>query len=60
MTPVKLLPVSVAEEVPAEGEEQAPAVAGTIRIKLAGHASISVERSVDPELIGAVLECLRR
>jgi hypothetical protein len=39
MTPVKLLPVSVAEqvEVPAEAEEQAvPAVAGTIRIKLAG------------------------
>jgi len=42
-TPVKLLLVSVAEEVevPAETEEQAaPAVAGTIRIKLAGHASI--------------------
>ncbi len=39
MTPVKLLPVSAAEqvEVPAEAEEQAvPAVAGTIRIKLAG------------------------
>ena len=61
--PVKLLPVSVAEEaeVPAEAEEQAvPAVAGTIRIKLAGHASISVEGSVDPELIRVVIECLRR
>ncbi len=62
-TQVKLLPVSVAEEakVPAEAEEQpVQAVAGTIRIKLAGHASISVEGSVDPELIRVVLECLRR
>jgi transposase len=62
-TPVRLLPVSVAEEaeVPAEADEQAAStVAGTIRIKLAGHASISVEGSVDPELIRVVLECLRR
>ena len=60
---VKLLPVSVAEEeeLPAQGEAQGvPAVAGTIRIKLAGHASITVEGSVDPELVRAVLECLRR
>lgn len=60
---VKLLPVSVAEEeeLPAQAEEQGvPAVAGTIRIKLADHASITVEGSVDPELVRAVLECLRR
>ena len=53
-TQVKLLPVSVAgeAEVPTEAEEQAVlAVAGIMRIKLAGHASISVEGSVDPELI---------
>jgi len=61
MMAVKLLPVSVAEEVevPAEAEEQAvPAVAGIMRIKLAEHASISVEGSVDP--VGAVIEGLRR
>ena len=59
----KLLPVSVAEEeeLPAPAEEQGvPVVAGTIRITLAGHASITVEGSVDPELVRAVLECLRR
>ncbi len=53
MTPVKLLPVSVAEEVelPAEADEQpVPALAGTIRINLAGHALISVEGSVDPAI----------
>jgi transposase len=64
MTQVKLLPVSVAEEeeLPAHAEEEqaVPAVAGTIRIKLASHTSISAEGSVDPELIRAVLECLRR
>ena len=62
-TQVKLLLVSVAEEVklPADADEQpVPALAGTIRIKLAGQASISVEGSVNPELICAVLECLRR
>jgi len=63
MTPVKLLPLSVAEEeeLPAQAEEQAvPALAGTIRIKLAGQTLISVEGSVDPESIRAVLECQRR
>ncbi len=60
---VKLLPVSVVEEeeVPTQLEEQVvAAVAGTIRIKLAGHALITAEGKVDPELMRAVLECLRR
>jgi hypothetical protein len=59
----KLLPVRVAEDSePAKTdppEAVAPPTTGAIHIKLPGVALISLEGSVDPAMVRAVLESLR-
>ena len=58
---MRLLPVRVAEE-PAIAKEipaaVAPTTPGTIHIELLGRALISLEGSVDPAMIRAVLRSL--
>jgi transposase len=59
---MKLLPVSVAddEELPQpEPDQVAPASSGAIHIELPGEVRISVEGSVDPAIVRAVLKSLR-
>jgi transposase len=58
---VKLLPVSVAdEELPRpEADPVVPANSGAIHIELPGEVRISVEGSVDPAVVRAVLTSLR-
>ena len=56
-----LLPVRVAEELAVAKDlpaEAAPTSSGTIHIELPGRALISLEGSVDPAMIGAVLRSL--
>ena len=58
---MKLLPVTVVEQpAPVTGPvaEIAPVQAGTIHIELPGRALISLEGSVDPAMIRAVLRSL--
>jgi len=57
-----LLPVSVAEEreLPkAEPVDVAPPSCGAIHIELPGETRISLEGSVDPAIVSAVLRSLR-
>jgi transposase len=59
---MKLLPVMVAdEEEPPESEpvEVSPSCTGTIHIELPGEIRLSLEGSLDPGLVRAVLESLR-
>jgi transposase len=59
---MKLLPVSVAddEKLPQSEPGQAvPASSGAIHIELPGEVRISVEGSVDPAVVRAVLKSLR-
>jgi transposase len=59
---MKLLPVSVADdkELPQpEPDQVAPASSGAIHIELPGEVRISVEGSVDPAIVRAVLKSLR-
>jgi transposase len=59
---MKLLPVSVAddEELPQpEPDQVAAANSGAIHIELPGEVRISVEGSVDPAIVRAVLKSLR-
>jgi transposase len=59
---MKLLPVSVADEEGLVEPEPAAVVAagtGAIHIELPGEARISLEGSVDPALVRAVLQSLR-
>jgi transposase len=61
-SPVKLLPVSVAEdEVVASPEpvEVISSSSGAIHIELPGEIRIRLEGSVDPGVVGAVLKSLR-
>lgn len=58
---VTLLPVRVAEELAVAKDiraEAAPRSSGTIHIELPGRALISLEGSVDPAMIRAVLRSL--
>lgn len=52
---LQLLPVSVSDEPAAK-----PTGAGTINIEFPGRALVSVEGQVDPSVVRAVLESLRR
>jgi transposase len=56
---LRLLPVTVDDEAK---EDTAPheLSAGAIHIEFPGHALVSLEGHVEPEMIRAVLECLRR
>ena len=59
---MKLLPVSVVEdEEPLRPElsEAAPSSSGTIHIELPGEIRLSLEGSLDPDLVRAVLQSLR-
>ena len=59
---MKLLPVSVAddEELPQpEPDQVVPSSSGAIHIELPGEVRISVEGSVDPAVVCAVLKSLR-
>jgi transposase len=59
---MKLLPVSIAddEETPRPDADQAvPASSGAIHIELPGEVRISVEGSVDPMVVRAVIKSLR-
>jgi transposase len=59
---MKLLPVSVADnkELPQpEPDQVVPASSGAIHIELPGEVRISVEGSVDPAVVRAVLKSLR-
>ena len=59
---MKLLPVSVVEdEEPQEPElpESAPSSSGAIHIELPGEIRLSLEGSLDPDLVRAVLQSLR-
>jgi transposase len=56
---VKLLPVSVAEDEEPEPAEVVPASSGAIHIELPGEVRISLEGSVDPAIVRAVLKSLR-
>ena len=59
---MKLLPVSVVEdEGPLRPElpEAAPSSSGTIHIELPGEIRLSLEGSLDPDLVRAVLQSLR-
>ena len=59
---IKLLPVSVAEDedlAKSEPLEVVPASAGAIHIELPGEVRISLEGSVDPAIVRAVLKSLR-
>lgn len=60
--PMKLLPVSVAEDeglAKSEPLEVIPPSAGAIHIELPGEIRLSVEGSVDPAIVRAVLKSLR-
>jgi transposase len=54
-----LLPVSVAEDEEPEPAEVVPASSGAIHIELPGEVRISLEGSVDPAIVRAVLKSLR-
>jgi len=57
-----LLPVSVAEDedlAKSEPREVVPASTGAIHIELPGEVRISLEGSVDPAIVRAVLKSLR-
>jgi transposase len=58
---MKLLPVAVVEQKqpPTRDELAAQTSGGAIHIELPGRAVISLEGSVDPSLVRAVLDCLR-
>jgi transposase len=59
---MKLLPVMIADdEEPAKSEpaEVGPSRSGAIHIELPGEIRISLEGSLDPGLVRAVLESLR-
>jgi len=59
---IKLLPVSVAEDedlAKSEPREVVPASTGAIHIELPGEVRISLEGSVDPAIVRAVLKSLR-
>jgi transposase len=59
---VRLLPVSVSDEHPAEtesGEAASPAPALTINIEFPGRTLVSVEGAVDADIVRAVVESLR-
>ena len=61
-SPMKLLPVSVSEDGEAAKPEPVPVVppsSGAIHIELPGEVRISVEGSVDPAVVRAVLKSLR-
>jgi hypothetical protein len=58
----ELLPVSVAEDenlAKSEPGEVVPASSGAIHIELPGEVRISLEGSVDPAIVRAVLKSLR-
>jgi transposase len=58
---IKLLPVSVSEDEPLPMSEPvpvAPPSSGAIHIELPGEVRISVEGSVDPAVVRAVLKSL--
>ena len=60
---VRLLPVTVADEASHQARGDAgttPSRTGTINIELPGRALVSVEGSVDADIVRAVLESLRR
>ena len=56
---VRLLPVTVDEE-PKQDRAVQEFGAGAIHIEFPGHALVSLEGHVEPEMVRAVLECLRR
>jgi transposase len=59
---VRLLPVSVSDEQPAETEPEettSPASGVTINIEFPGRTLVSVEGAVDADMIRAVVESLR-
>jgi transposase len=59
---VRLLPVSVSDEQPAESEPEeatSPASRVTMNIEIPGHALVSVEGAIDATFIRAVLQELR-
>lgn len=59
---VRLLPVSVSDEQPAERELEAgtsPARGVTINIEFPGRTLVSVEGAVDADIVRAVVESLR-
>ena len=59
---VRLLPVSVSDEQPAETElEEAmsPAPGVTINIEFPGHTLVSLEGAIDADIVRAVVESLR-
>jgi len=58
---MKLLPVSVDDEVPPKSEpvEVSSVSSGAIHIELPGEIRISLEGSVDPDVVRAVLKSLR-
>jgi transposase len=59
---VRLLPVSVSDEPPAEteqGEAASPAPGVTINIEFPGRTLVSLEGAVDADMVRAVLESLR-
>lgn len=58
-SPVKLLAVSVAEDDEPAPAEVVPASSGAIHIELPGEVRISLEGSVDPAVVRAVLKSLR-
>ena len=60
--PVRLLPVSVSDEPPAETElEEAmsPAPGVTINIEFPGQTLVSLEGAIDADIVRAVVESLR-
>jgi len=59
---VRLLPVTVADEAPQQAGDTGTAQSrtGTINIEFPGRALVSVEGSVDADIVRAVLESLRR
>lgn len=59
----RLLPVTVSDDGPVESADKLPSSeqpTGTINIEFPGRALVSVEGQVDPALVRAVLESLRR
>ncbi len=59
---MKLLPVSVVKDeelLRPELSEAAPSSSGTIHIELPGEIRLSLEGSLDPDLVRAVLQSLR-
>ena len=59
---VRLLPVSVSDEQPAETEPEeatSPAPGVTINIEFPGRTLVSVEGAVDADIVRAVVESLR-